>query len=174
MNKIKNWIYKKRDKKFKRQNLRRIKTLLKNNRYSNNSKFFNILKIENTDKKINFFINIKIMKNNIFCTLKNKNSTLIMLSSGKLKIKTSKRKLKTASKLIIKRFVYIIKRLVKKKTSILTISGQIKTTKNIIKQIINGLNKSKIILNIKDKKCFNGCRPKKKRRKKGIKIRIKK
>jgi ribosomal protein S11 len=174
MNIIKKWIYKKKVAKFKKQSVNKIKTLLKNKNYITKSKYFKILKLENTKQKIDFFINIKIMKNNFFCTLKNKEKTLILISSGKLKIKVSKRKLKAASKIIIKRFIYIIKKTIRGKNSLLTISGQIKTTKQVIKQLISGLNKCKIILNIKDKKCFNGCRPKKKRRKKGIKMRIKK
>jgi hypothetical protein len=123
-------------------------------------------------------IYIKISQNNIFFTfvdLINK-KTLQTGSSGTLKIKISKRKLKYFYKNLIsiffKKLKYFCANL---NTTIFKIIAPIKLRKKIfkiIKKKIKIFNKKKlkenhtIIIDASPKKCFNGCRVKKKIKKK--------
>ena len=126
------------------------------------------------NKKIEYNIYIRIIPNNIFCTLKDneRNKTIILISGGILKLKISKKKLKYVNKLLIEKFIYKIKNKLKHKTCVLKISGPKKIIKFVTKQLIFSLNKSKILINALNKKIFNGCRAKKIRRKKRKGLRI--
>jgi ribosomal protein S11 len=161
-----------KQKKPKKKWLKKqFKKFLKKN--SITSKHIKIIKNVFINKNIFYYITIKVTPNNVFCTLKTKkNQTLIVLSAGILKIKTSKKKIKFSIKLIIPKFLKNLKKVVNNKTSIINISGPKKIRKNILKQIFKNLTKTKLIFNIKEKKCFNGCRAKKKKRKKRKGLRI--
>jgi ribosomal protein S11 len=112
-------------------------------------------------------ISIKIKQNNVFCTLTDikKNQILYVTSAGKSKIKTSKKVLRYSSKSIIESFFKSIKKYCKERLLVINLIGPIKIRKSIIKQISKN-TLWKVIINVKEKKCFNGCRAKKKRRKK--------
>ena len=158
-------------KKFKKglNITERIKKLFRKNRFFIKRKFKKLLKSLFLKKKIDYKINIKIIPNNIFCTLirlKKKSETILLVSAGILKLKVTKKKLKYISKILIENFLNKIKKIIRKKISILNISGPIKIRKRILRQAIKTLKKNKMIINLEEKKSFNGCRPKKKRRKK--------
>jgi len=126
-----------------------------------------------TEKKdIEYEISIKITANNTFCSLKKGKNLLFVSSAGKNKIKITKRKLKFNSKLIIENFLYSISKYIKKSSLIIIIKGPKKIRKNIIKQLSSKFRTNKYIVKLKELKCFNGCRPKKKRRKKQKGLRI--
>jgi len=121
-------------------------------------------------------LHIKVTSNNIFCNLKTrkKNKTLVFASSGKYKIKTTRKRLRYSIKLVLGAFMnelllkFTVKRLIIKLIA----------PKRIKKQIIRFLatflkdRTKKLIIKILTKKCFNGCRPAKKKRKKQKGLRI--
>lgn len=129
-------------------------------------KFIKILNLKNT--KTNYNLSIKITPNNIFCLLKStKNQkTILLLSAGILKLKISKKKLKFASKIIIQNFIKKIKKRLRNKKIIITLSGPKKIRKFILKQLIFSFKKTRLLINATNKKIFNGCKVKKKRKKK--------
>jgi hypothetical protein len=131
------------------------------------------LNIEN--QLIDQILTIKIRANNVFCTLKDCNSLKIikMCSAGKYKINVSKKSLNFNSKVIIFKFVNSIQSLLKKNL-ILRLSVPIKFKKKILKIITDLINfKCRIcIFEIKNDKCFNGCRERKKNRKKKKRFKI--
>ena len=116
-------------------------------------------------------IKIRIRVNNIFCTLSNihKKKLLIFYSSGLSKLTISKKTLRFNNRLLVKRFINLLIKRIRKVDSflILEIGGAIKLRKFITTQIARSLKRyQKLLIYIKSKKCFNGCRVKKKRRKK--------
>jgi ribosomal protein S11 len=120
-------------------------------------------------------LSIRITPNNVFCTLKNLKTgkTLLVGSSGKYKIKISKKNLRFTYKIIVGSFLKEIKRKMKKSKLLVSIIGPIRIRKALVKQIVKVLPKKKqLIINVDAKKCFNGCRPQKKRRKKQRGLRI--
>jgi ribosomal protein S11 len=126
-----------------------------------------------TNKKLKIFskcLNIKITANNIFCNLKNRltNKTLAAASSGKYKIKTTRKKLRYAIKLVLRAFMMEINSKYTFKTLIIKIIAPIKIRRYIVSFLGEVLKKKtqKLIIKVAHKKCFNGCRPAKKRRKK--------
>jgi hypothetical protein len=119
-------------------------------------------------------INIKVVQNNIFCTLINlrQNKTIHNSSSGVYNIKISKRKLKHFYKDFLIRFFKIVRHNFKTlNNTFFSIIAPIKRRRNICKLIkneIKSLKKKKfnILIKVEPKKCFNGCRSKKQLRKK--------
>lgn len=111
---------------------------------------------------------IHIKSNNIFCTITNltKNKILFFVSSGILNINTTKKKLNNNLTKIL--FVFIKKIFSYLKSPlIIDIIASVRHKKNILKYINLFLrNKKKLFLNLENKKCFNGCKAPKKRRKK--------
>lgn len=127
-------------------------------------------------------ISIKVTQNNIFCTFIDlkKNKTLLVGSSGIYKIKVSKRKLKHFYKnILLLFFMKVSLRINNFRNSLFSIIAPIRIRKKIC-QLINStiLNKKvkasdeaykkffNILVNVIPKKCFNGCRVKKKIKKK--------
>lgn len=151
----------------------RIRRLLKNKPYLTNPTFQELTK-KNTGKKFYRQINIRITPNNVFCTLKNniKNQTMYVTSSGKCNTKTSKKVLRYSSKVIIQMFFDKIKEHLKSNKFLINIVGPRKIRKSILEQVSNNLKGKSLIINVDGKKCFNGCRPPKKRRKKQKGLRI--
>ena len=121
-----------------------------------------------------FVITLRIKANNIFCTLV-QNSTKVTKhtgSCGKYKIKTSKRKLKFVTKSLLKIFFEKISSLIKRKYFLhVNLISPKKVRRLMIKSLPSFEDKS-VVLDLKAKKCFNGCRPPKKVRKKRRRFRI--
>lgn len=129
---------------------------------------------KNIYKNFSKHIFIKIRPNNVFCTLVDKHSNKILytISSGKCNIKTSKKTLKYSSKIVLQSFFDNIKKYLKKDYFLITISGPKKIKKSVLELLSLNLRNKNIIIDVKGKKCFNGCRPPKKRRKKQKGLRI--
>lgn len=114
-------------------------------------------------------ITIHVKPNNIFCTLANiyKKKVIAHYNTGMFCLKTTKKRLKQN---IIKVLFFFFKKIYKrlKKTIILNLIVPQNLKKKILKQISSMfLTRQKhILINIESKKCFNGCRPPKKQRKK--------
>jgi hypothetical protein len=123
-----------------------------------------------------FKINIKVVSNNIFCTLSKtgSNDVLIKSSFGKYKIKISKRSLN----LNFHRLLYLFfkekvfkKYKVLKNNLVVFLTAPIKLRYRILKEFHSKV-KNGILLKIFSKKCFNGCKvsKKKKKKRKGFRV----
>ena len=110
----------------------------------------------------------------MFCTLVDKDLKKILYttSSGKCNTKTSKKTLRHSSKIVIQSFFDNIKKYSKKDYFLITINGPKKMKKPILELLSLNLKNKNLIVDVKGKKCFNGCRPSKKRRKKQKGLRI--
>lgn len=168
-------LFKSKSKKKIQLNKFRLRSrrIFKNKSYILSSTFQQITNskgITNFPKKIS----IRITPNNVFCTLKDlsKNTTLKVASSGKYKIKTSKKTLRYSTKIIITSFLEEIKSELNSKKFVLNLIGPIRIRKAVLKQLSKYFKKSSLIINVDNKKCFNGCRPPKKRRKKQRGLRV--
>jgi ribosomal protein S11 len=156
---------------------KKIKSILRlRKNFKNKSYFINPNFQFLRNKKFNYSqkINIRVTPNNVFCTLQNifKNKTLKIGSAGLYNIKTTKKTLKYSIKNILTIFLDKIKKFIKSKTILINIIGPIKTRKIMLKILSKYLTNKKLVINIEELKCFNGCRPPKKRRKKQKGLRI--
>jgi len=164
-----------KNKKKEQKILIKLKKIFKNKPLTLRP-FFNRLAISENllNESAKFILNIKITPNNMFFTLKNriKNVILYTGSSGKKQIKISKKTLKFQHKILIQKFIDEIKHLVLDTTIVIVIAGPIKTRRSIIKFLGRELKINKLIIQTAALKCFNGCRAKKKKRKKRKSLRI--
>jgi len=133
-----------------------------------------LLKIYTEKKKFKkaLIINIRLTPNNVFCTLRNNFKTFYICSGGKYNLRVSKKNLRFNNKLILLRFLKKIKKKIKKRFLFIHLSSPIKIRKRIIKQLTYFCRHNKKIIQFKHKKCFNGCRAIKSRRKKRKGFRI--
>ena len=134
--------------------------------------------------KDNYFkkkINIKVTSNNIFCTCINfiTNKIIYNGSGGLYKIKVSKKKLKLVYKNILYKFFGFLRKKYRRNflnRILVCVSAPITLRKKITRAVMNILLKLKnlkgILLKMNKKKCFNGCRASKVRRKKNLKFKI--
>ena len=153
--------------------LKRFKRIRKNFKLTSNifNPTFQTLQKLNFQKS--FVVNIKITSNNIFCTFKNKNKIIYLLSAGKSIVNNlSKKTLRYKSQLIIKEFFKNIKNRLINNNFLINIEGTKKIRSLTLRNISNYFKNKKILINVNLRKCFNGCRPPKKRRKrqKGLRI----
>lgn len=158
-------------KKNNLKNLLRVKKFLKSKPYKENfQRFFSPKKL----KKFNRYLTIKVTSNNVFCTLVNRslNKTLCLGTSGKYKIKTSRKRLRHTAKLILSSFFNDIKSKIISTNLIIKLTAPVKIRKQILLFLSENLRKQNLIIKVNEKKCFNGCRPAKKRRKKRKGLRI--
>jgi ribosomal protein S11 len=125
--------------------------------------------------KFQLQIYIKVCQNNIFCTLRNihTNQILFTLSCGILKLDTSKKKLNYNIKFILETFLKNVNLYLRNyKNLIIQIVSIKKYRKKILGIFRSKLKNKNIILRTKKNKCFNGCRPSKKRRKKRMFLKL--
>ena len=168
---------KKTDKfKFKKKNfkIKTIKRLKKIFKYKNSPSNLKLFQLKNELKSNKLKLVIRITPNNIFCTLINvtKKQIICNKSAGTFKIPVSKKKIKFAHRIILIKFLEIIKSKLGNNLIIIKIIGPIKIRKSIVKCLSINLKNNNLILHTKPLKCFNGCRPAKKRRKKQKGLRI--
>lgn len=151
----------------------RIRKIFKNKSYFLNPTFLEVLTLQ----KSSFFskkLDIRITPNNVFCTLKDLSTNTIVDvgSSGKYQVKTSKKTLRFSCKIIINFFLEQVKYKIKSKKILVNLTGPIRLRKVVLEQIAKYIGGASATININQKKCFNGCRPQKKRRKKQKGLRI--
>lgn len=144
-------------------------------------KKFNIINTQFQDlKEVSFSpkllgLNIRVRSNNIFCSLVDKlePKVLQIASSGKYNVKVSQKNVKSSTVLIVKEFLKNITIKTKDSSLVVAISCPKKMRKRLILQISNGLlTLNTLVFKVNAKKCFNGCRVKKKKRKKQKGLRI--
>jgi ribosomal protein S11 len=180
----KNWGFKKKKTYFSKNILRketqqskfkiRKRKIFKNKLQTLNPTFQQLVTSKKFKKIFPKRLNIRITSNNVFCTLKNikEKKILFVGSSGIYKVKTSKKTLRYSTKVIVGYFLKKIKKGLNSKRFFVNIIAPIRIRKAVIKQLAKFFKKSSLIVNAENKKCFNGCRPKKKKRKKQKGLRI--
>jgi ribosomal protein S11 len=142
------------------------------------------------EKKRKKTLTIRIKPNNVFCTLKNEiNNKVISGSSTKYKIKMSKKTLRYNYKIVVRSFLGETKKMLKSSFVLVCITAPKRIRRELLrilrknllskrKSLLKNVNNKKkrnfgaVIFNFRAKKCFNGCRAKKKRRNKQRGLRI--
>ncbi len=161
-----------KQKKNLNKNLIRFRKIHSKSTYSFNLYFKKILTFFNTKQKSKK-IYIRFTQNNIFCTLTtNLHKTILVRSSGKYKIKTSKKKIKFSSKVILASFLKEVRSKILANKILINIIAPKNLRKKIINQIFKSFSHKYIYIDINEKKAFNGCKPKKQKRKKRKGLRI--
>jgi ribosomal protein S11 len=157
----------------KHKNLLRIRKTFRFKCHVGNPSFRQIFN-KNVFTKFSKRISIKIGPNNVFCTLFDNNLKKILYttSSGKCGINTSKKVLRYSVKIVLQSFFDNIKKYLSGDHFLITIIGPKKIKKMVLETIALNLKGKNLIIDVKSKKCFNGCRPPKKRRKKQKGLRI--
>ena len=124
-------------------------------------------------------INIRIKQNNVFCSLvklstNKQKKSIISTSAGKEKIHVSKKTLRFNSRNIILSFLKKIRGDIKEiEVLLVKIAAPLKLKILILRLFKRDyFTKKNIIFNLESKKCFNGCKAPKKRRKKRKGFRI--
>lgn len=155
------------------KNLLRFRKLYSKSTNSFNLYFKRILHFFNTKNRYRI-ISIRLTQNNVFCTLtNNKNKIFTTSSSGKYKIKTSKKRIKFSSIIILKSFLKEIRKKILNGKILVNIISPKNLRKKIVRQIYDSMKKNRnFFINVENKKTFNGCRPKKQKRKKRKGLRI--
>lgn len=170
------YINKERDIHFKflkneKRNFRFKKRFFfkKINFYGNKKK---ILKLKNSFSRL---LHIRVNPNNIFFNLKlikPKIRTLAHASSGLFKVKLTKKRLSHNAVSLLDSFLSRIRSKIFRRNLIIVIIAPKNLKFKLIKSISQLLKKRKLIIYIKPLKCFNGCRPPKKRRRKQKGLRL--
>jgi ribosomal protein S11 len=121
-------------------------------------------------------LGIRVTSNNIFCSLTDSiNKNILLLSSaGKYKISVSRKKLRHVIKPFFVAFNRDLKTRVVAGAVVVNISAPIKIRRLIFKQLVSILSNKQFIIRVCHNKCYNGCRPAKKRRRKQRRLRISK
>lgn len=135
-------------------------------------------------------ITIRIKPNNVFCTFVNRtNQKTISGTSSKYKVKMSKKALRYNYKVILKSFLKETKRFLKSKRILISVTSPKRIRRELLRILKTRLMKQKkfaqkasgkrvryspdlLLFRFNSKKCFNGCRVRKKRRKKQRGLRI--
>lgn len=173
---VKKKVVTKKAKSFKRKYKKNAFYILKKLELKWYRTSFQIFFTNKKFKKFSKCLNIKVTSNNIFCNFKNRlnNKTLAVASSGKYKIKTTRKKLRYAVKLVLRSFITDISSRFVLKTLIIKIVAPIRIKKQVVSYLSEVLKRKtqKLIIKFLHKKCFNGCRPAKKKRKKQKGLRI--
>ena len=126
-------------------------------------------------------LTIKVVPNNIFCSIKDNysNKVLKSVSSGSYNIKLSKKGLRYYAKVVVTSFLKDLRELKVKfnKSIVVKVIAPIQIRRQIISVLSTSLfgkfaAKKNTILEVESKKVFNGCRPRKKIRKKRKGLRL--
>jgi ribosomal protein S11 len=135
-------------------------------------KYRKILKLK---KSFSRLLHIRVNPNNIFFNLKlikPKIRTLAHASSGLFKVKLTKKRLSHNAVSLLDSFLSRVRAKIFRRNLIIVIIAPKNLKFKLIKSISQLLKKRKLIIYIKPLKCFNGCRPPKKRRRKQKGLRL--
>ncbi len=160
----------------KAKNLSILKKVLKRKVSGRPFKQYKIL-----SKKRFIRLTINVVPNNIFCTIKDNqtNKVLRSVSGGTYNIKLSKKGLRYYSKVVVASFLKDLRDLKIKfnKSIVVKVVAPIQIRRQIISVLSTSLfgkfaSKKNAFLEVESKKVFNGCRPRKKIRKKRKGLRL--
>lgn len=134
----------------------------------------NLLNSNKLKKKYSL-ISLTIKPNNFFCTLRSKrhqNKLVLIRNSASYKIKVSKKRLRHTVKKMLFPFFREVYKKIKKTSVIIQIIAPVRVRKIALRTFLQYFKSSIVAIDLKHKKCFNGCRPPKKKRKKRKGFRI--
>jgi len=137
--------------------------------YSNKKK---MLKLR---KSFSRLLHIRVNPNNIFFNLKRlklRPKTLTHASSGLFKIKLTKKRLSHNVVFLLDNFLSHIRSKIFRKNIIIVVIAPKNLKFKIVKSLSKLLKNRNLIVYVKPLKCFNGCRPPKKRRRKQKGLRL--
>jgi ribosomal protein S11 len=119
-------------------------------------------------------LTLKTTQNNVFCTLINYKTKKILLntSSGKEKLKISRKTLAFGAKNIILSFLKKSNKRFIGSTIQVNIVGPLRIKTVFLRLLKNYTKNSRLLINTVHKKCFNGCKAPKKKRKKQRGLRV--
>jgi ribosomal protein S11 len=159
----------KQKKKISSKIYSRYRSLFKYNKTSTNPVY---LLTKHKSPKYQFVL--KATQNNIFCTLVNYKSKKILLntSSGKEKLKVSRKTLAFGAKNIIISFLKKSNKKFMGSTVQVNIIGPLRIKTIFLRLLKNYSKNSRLLINTVHKKCFNGCKVQKKKRKKQRGLRV--
>jgi len=122
----------------------------------------------------NLQLSINIFSNNIFLNLSKilKPTTIKKASAGVFKVKITKKRLKHTVCVVLQKFLNKIKPAIFRRNLVVLLISPKFLRKKILKLFRDSFMRRNIYIKIKALKCFNGCRPKKKRRKKRARLKI--
>ena len=124
--------------------------------------------------RFNLRLSINISSNNIFLNLGKIThfNTIKKASSGLYGIKVTKKKLKHTVCVVLQKFLNKIKLIIHRHNLIIILTSPKFLRKKILKLFRDSFLRRNIFIKINPLKCFNGCRPKKKKRKKRARLNI--
>jgi len=135
-----------------------------------------LLKLKRSFSRV---LHIRINPNNVFFNLKkiskrkkSRIKTIAHASSGTFKIKLSKKRIKYNIYLLLDSFLKKIRKHIYRKNLVIVLISPKHLNTKIVKFISELIKKRNLIFYLKPLKCFNGCRPPKKRRRKQKGLRI--
>ena len=159
----------KQKKKINLKVYSRYRNLFKYNKTSTNPVY---LLTKHKSPKYQFIL--KVTQNNVFCTLVNYKNKKILLntSSGKEKLKVSRKTLAFGAKNIIISFLKKSNKKFFGSTVQVNIVGPLRIKTLFLRLLKNYSKNSRMLINTVHKKCFNGCKVQKKKRKKQRGLRV--
>ena len=101
-----------------------------------------------------------------------KPTTIKKASAGVFKVKITKKRLKHTVCVVLQKFLNKIKPAIFRRNLVVLLISPKFLRKKILKLFRDSFMRRNIYIKIKSLKCFNGCRPKKRRRKKRARLKI--
>ena len=125
-------------------------------------------------KQPKYSFTLKVSQNNVFCTLVNYRNKKVLLntSAGKEKLNISRKTLAFGAKNIIISFLKKIKKKIIGSNILINITASLRIKVLFLRLLKSYIKKSSILINTNHKKCFNGCKVAKKKRKKQRGLRV--
>ena len=122
----------------------------------------------------NLQLSINISSNNVFLNLSKllKPTTIKKASAGVFQVKITKKRLKHTVCVVLQKFLNKIKPVIFRRNLIISLTSPKFLRKKILKLFRDSFMRRNVYVKIKASKCFNGCRQKKKRRKKRARLKI--
>lgn len=172
-NKNKQKVLKRARNRLKKENI--FKNLKRSYRYHKiTGIYFKIFRYFKAVPRFNLKLAVNIFPNNIFLNLSQvkKYKTLKKASSGMFSVKITKKRLYQGVGIILQKFLKKIKFFLHRRNLLIVLTSPRFLKRKVIKLFRNSLLKRNLFFKVLASKCFNGCRPKKKRRKKRIRVKI--
>ena len=144
------------------------------NLFKNSKSAVNPVLLLSLQKYPKYEFTLKVTQNNVFCTLLNYTNKKIILntSSGKEKLNISRKTLVFGAKNIIISFLKKIKRKILGCKLIVSITSPLRVKVLFLRLLKTYIKKSFVLIRTNHRKCFNGCKPPKKKRKKQRGLRV--
>ena len=152
---------------------KRLKKQKKSRKFS--SPYFQVFRyFKGVLPPFNLRLSISISSNNIFLNLSKILTpvTIRKASAGVFRVKITKKRLKHTVCVVLQKFLNKIKLALYRRNLIIILTSPKHLRKKILKLFRDSFKRRNVYIKIKPLKCFNGCRPKKKKRKKRARLKI--